>query len=650
VSLVIAQGLKLSFGSKVLFDQASFTIGPNDRIGLVGANGTGKSTLLRILVGQKTPDEGRLTFRRDARVGYLPQDLLSLPPGPLVDSVLSTVPGRTSLDGRLADTEALLAAATEVEEQLELSALLAELHEEREHFDERFGRHQAERILLGLGFRARDLGEDTTTFSGGWRMRAALAGLLLEDPDLLLLDEPTNHLDLPTLAWFDQFLRRSHKALVLISHDREFLNRQISKVVSLEVEGLRTWSGDYEDYRRQRVQEYERLLAQSEKVSAKRAQLEAFINRFRAKASKATQAQSKMKQLDKLESVEVLRERDTVSFRFPAVAASGREVARFRSIRKAWGDTVVYEGLDAQVLRGQRIAVVGLNGAGKTTLLKLLAGELEPDAGTIELGHNVVLGYYAQHHAETLDRTRTILEELGALVPDKSPAYVRSVLGAFLFSGDDVDKRIGVLSGGERARVALARLLLKPANLLVMDEPTNHLDLDSSEALIEALEHYQGTLIFVSHNRSFLDALATQIWDVRDRRVTPFPGNLVDYLHHLELTAEPDDASGAASGSTGVSSEKQRRRAEAEARAARSQRTGPLKKEIASLEARIAQLEAAQKEREAQLVDPAFAANYAASRPVLEAHRADGAELEALYARWEAASSELSALTQGAGG
>ncbi len=648
MSLVIAQGLQLSFGSKVLFERSSFTIGPTDRIGLVGANGTGKSTLLRILIGQVTPDEGRLTFRREARVGYLPQDLLSLPPGRLVDAVLSAVPGRDSLDTRLVDTEALLAVSTEVDEQLELSALLAELHEEREHFDERFGRHRAESILLGLGFRDRDLDKETTAFSGGWRMRAALAGLLLQDPDLLLLDEPTNHLDLPTLAWFDQFLKRSNKAMVLISHDREFLNRQISKVMSLEMEGLRTWAGDYEDYRRQRALEYERQLAQSEKVQAKRAQLELFINRFRAKASKAAQAQSKMKQLEKLEAVDVNRERDTVSFRFPTVAASGREVARFSGVRKAWGDTVVYDGLDAQVLRGQRIAVVGLNGAGKTTLLKLLAGELEAEKGTVELGHNVQLGYYAQHHAETLDRSRTILEELSRLVPDKPQAYVRSVLGAFLFSGDDVEKPIGVLSGGERARVALARLLLKPANLLVMDEPTNHLDLDSSEALIEALEQYEGTLIFVSHNRSFLDALANQIWDVKDHRVVPFPGNLVDYLHHLELEAKPEQETTSQGGSTGAN-DRQRRRAEAEARQARSQRTGPLKKEIAKAEARIAELEAAQKAREAQLVDPAFAANYVASRPVLDAHREAAAELEQLYARWEAASTELAALQEGQG-
>ena len=395
MSLVIVQGLELSYGSKSLFESSSFTIGPTDRIGLVGANGTGKSTLLKILVGQVTPDNGILTFRRKSRVGYLPQDLQALPSGSLVDAVMSTVPGRDALDEALVLTEQQLGQTADVDEQMELAATLSELHEERDHFDAHFGKHRAEQILLGLGFKVTDFTRVTTEFSGGWRMRAALAGLLLQDPDLLLLDEPTNHLDLPTLAWFDAFLKRSRKAMVLISHDRAFLNRQIDKVVSLEPEGVRTWSGDYEDYRRQRSEEYVRQLAMADKVAIRRKELETFINRFKAKASKASQAQSKMKQLAKLESVAVNEERATVSFNFPVVAQSGREVVKFTGIRKAFGENVIYDGLDAQVLRGQRIAIVGLNGAGKTTLLKILAGELEPDAGTATLGHNVVLGYYA---------------------------------------------------------------------------------------------------------------------------------------------------------------------------------------------------------------------------------------------------------------
>jgi ATP-binding cassette subfamily F protein 3 len=355
-----------------------------------------------------------------------------------------------------------------------------------------------------------------------------------------------------------------------------------------------------------------------------------------------------MKQLEKMESVELHKERAVVSFTFPVVAQSGREVVRFHDVRKSFGDNLVYDGLEAQALRGQRIAVVGLNGAGKTTLLKLLAGELTADRGEISLGHNVVLGYYAQHHADTLERTNSILDEMRELVPDKPQSFVRSVLGSFLFSGDDVDKKIGVLSGGERARVALAKLLLKPANLLVMDEPTNHLDLDSSEALIEALEGYTGTLMFVSHNRSFLDALATHVWDVRDHKVVPYPGNLAEYLQHLdeEAAARAKGEDLPRPGERGVVavSQKDRKRVEAEARQAKSAKAGPLKKEIAKLEARIEELEAAQKDREAQLVDPAFAADFAKSRPVLDAHREAAAELEAALARWEATSSELAAL------
>jgi ATP-binding cassette subfamily F protein 3 len=648
VSLVIVQKLSLSYGKKALFLNAGLSIGPTDRIGLVGANGTGKSTFLKVLVGQVTPDEGVVTFRRSARVGYLAQELQSLPDLPLVEAVLSSVPGKDALDERLLATETLLLEASEVADQMELAATLSELHEERDHFEEHYGTHRAERILLGLGFGRAELEKPTTQFSGGWRMRAALAGLLLQDPDLLLLDEPTNHLDLPTLAWFDGFLRRSKKAMVLISHDREFLNRQINRVVSLEVEGLRTWTGNYEDYRRLRAEEAERLLASSQKTEAKRAQLQAFVDRFRAKASKASQAQSKLKQLEKLEKVQVHQERATLGFSFPTASPPGRDVVKLNGVRKAFGEHLIYDGLEALLQRGQRVAVTGMNGAGKTTLLRLLTGELQPDAGSVVLGHNVTLGYYAQHHADTLDRSHSILEEIMSLVPDKPQAWVRSVLGAFLFSGDDVDKKIGVLSGGERARVALARLLVRPANLLVMDEPTNHLDLDSSEALIEALADYEGTLVFVSHNRSFLDALATHIWDVRDGTVVPFQGSMGEYLQRLEAEAalrEDAQSPSPSALASRPSSEKERRRLEAEARQERSRKLGPLKKELERLEQHIAALEAAQKERELQLADSEFAKDYGASGPVYAAHREAANTLEQAIARWEVLSTEIAALS-----
>jgi ATP-binding cassette subfamily F protein 3 len=597
----------------------------------------------------------------------------SLPDLPLVEAVLSTVPGRAALEGRLAQTEADLATASEPEEQLELSQALAELHEEADHFEERFGRRRAERILSGLGFRADDLARPARTFSGGWKMRAALAGLLLQDPDLLLLDEPTNHLDVPTLEWFDAFLRASRKALVLVSHDREFLNRQIDRVLALEPEGLRSYAGDWDDYRRQRAEEEVRLESAAKRQAAKRAQLEGFIERFGAKATKAAQARSKEKQLERMEEVKLLEQRATLRFRFPEAPRSGREVLRIEGLSKAFGTKVVYAGLDAQVLRGERIGVIGPNGAGKSTLLKLAAGELAPDAGTVKLGHSVVAGYYAQHHFErpehddgggsvrtfgTLDPDRTVLDTLWDLVPDRGEAYVRGVAGSFLFSGDDVDKKVGVLSGGERARVALAKLLLVPANLLLLDEPTNHLDLDSSEALIEALKGYGGTLLFVSHNRSFVNQLATVIWEVKDGGILPFPGNLDDWWYHRESLAAEAGSSGDAPLSPrgaggegqaeGGGSEKDRRRAEADARNARYRLEKPLRDEIARLEARIEALEREEKETTAALADPALYEDFAKAKPVMDRQRAAKDELAGLYAAWETAQERLAAIAKDA--
>jgi ATP-binding cassette subfamily F protein 3 len=653
MSLMIAEGISLAYGKKVLFDDDNLTIGPGDRIGLVGANGTGKSTLMKILAGQLQPDSGTIQFMRKAKAGYLPQDLVSIPTGGLVDSVLSAVPGRDTIEARIVESERAIGETTDEELQLELAQELADLHEERDHFEEHYGRHRAERILSGLGFDAASFEKPTAALSGGWRMRAALASLLLQDPELLLLDEPTNHLDLPTMAWFDGFLRRSKKALVLISHDRDFVNRQIKRVVSLEVEGLRSYTGNYESYKLQRAEEVEQLQARAERQEARRAELQGFIDRFGAKATKARQAQSRQKMLDKMEVITTLEERQKVRFSFPPAPPSGRMVVEVKNISKSYGDLPVYKNLSATLERGQRVAVVGVNGAGKTTLLKILAGELELDVGQVEFGHNVVMGYYAQHHTETLDRSANVLDEVMAVAPEKGQAYVRSVLGAFLFSGDDVEKKIGVLSGGERARVSLAKLLLKPANFLLMDEPTNHLDLDSSEVLIDALKRYEGTLLFVSHNRSFLNQLATVVWEVRDQKVIPYPGNLDDYLHKLALDEARKDAdqptTERAIGASGAAapapkSDKERRRLEAEERQRRSVIEGPLKKEIAKIEARITELEKAQKGAEAALADPALYNDYARARPHMDAFQAAKTELEALYPQWEEKQAKLAEL------
>ena len=640
MSLLHARGLSVRYGPKVLLDGASFALGHHDRAGLIGPNGSGKSTLLKILAGQIEPDGGAVQLVRKARAGYLPQELSELPPGSILDGVLASVPGRSWLQARLAAAEAALAQAATEEEQVELGGELAELHEQLAHHEELYGRHRAEEILGGLGFAGPELLRPASELSGGWKMRAALAALLLQDPELLLLDEPTNHLDVPTLEWFDSFLRRSRKALLLVSHDREFLDRQIDRVLSLEPEGLRAYAGNYERYLELRAAEEERLAAQAEKQSRRRAQMQAFIDRFRAKATKARQVQSRVRLLEKEEIVQVREERGTVRFRFPEAPRSGREVARLERVSKSYGATSVFRDLSAQVLRGDRIAVIGLNGAGKTTLLKLLAGEIEPDAGAVAAGHNVVTGYFAQHHTERLDAERTILEEVHGLVPTQPQSWVRGVLGSFLFSGDEVDKRIGVLSGGERARVALARLLVVPSNFLLMDEPTNHLDLDSSEALIDALTRYEGTLLFVSHNRSFVNGLATRIWEVRDGGIDAQPGDLDDWSRRrAEQTAGEVQAGSSRPAPQGV----QARRERALQREQRDKVLGPIKRAVAELEQRIAQLEQEKKAAEAQLADPALFSDPARSTPLITAYRDASRKLEELYARWEQKSEELAA-------
>jgi ATP-binding cassette subfamily F protein 3 len=661
MSLLHARGLSLRHGKKVILEGASFTLGAHDRVGLIGPNGAGKSTLMRIAAGLIEPDAGEIQLVRKARAGYLPQEISELPDGPLIEGVLRSVPGRASLQEKIASAEAALAAAdspgrsgtdpsspaSAEAEQMELAEELAILHDELQFHEERYGRHRAEEILLGLGFRPGQLAQPARDLSGGWRMRAALSALLLQDPELLLLDEPTNHLDVPTLEWFDDFLARSRKALLLVSHDREFLDRQIDRVLSFEPEGLRAYAGNYEAYLEQRAEELTALRSRAEKQEKERARTLAFIERFRAKATKARQVQSRVRALEKQERIELPEERDSVRFRFPEAPRSGREVLRFEGVEKRYGERVVYAALNAQLLRGERVAVIGLNGTGKTTLLKLVAGETLPDAGRMALGHNVSLGYFAQHHADQLEPARTVLDEVHRLVPAQPQGWVRGVLGAFLFSGDDVDKKVGVLSGGERARVALARLLVVPNNFLLLDEPTNHLDLDSSEALIEALSGYQGTLLFVSHNRSFVNGLATQVWEVKDGGIDVQPGNLDDWQ---ERRAQELEARRAAGGPGGASERAQAARAgqgkesrqqRAAAREKRAQVLGPLRKEVGALEERVAALEAEKKSAEAQLADPALFADAARAAPLVKAYREAEKKLEELYGRWEHKQEEL---------
>jgi ATP-binding cassette, subfamily F, member 3 len=655
VSVIVLEDIALRFAGRVIVDGLSLRVAESDRIGLVGPNGSGKTTLLRIIAGEQSIDRGRIEKRRGIRIGYLPQDLAVEGGRSLRDFVVSSVPGRAEVDGELAACQAELATAGDrgagEEELLELAGRIAELTDRAGHFEQFFSEHEALRILAGLGFSEADKERDLRELSGGWKMRAVLAALLFQQPDLLLLDEPTNHLDMPSVAWFSDFLRRYRRAFILISHDREFLDEQIARVVSFEPEGVRQYGGNYTQYARQRAEEAKVLENAAANVARERERLERLVDRFRAKASKARMAQSKQKALDKLEEVPVLATvRRTMRMSFPPAARAGSEVARVDGVGKAFGDHVVFDSVDLTVRRGEKIAIIGANGAGKTTLLKIMAGELAPDRGKVTTGSNVTVGYYAQHHADTLHRDWTVEEEVARANPDALPARVRGVLGAFLFSGDDVDKKVAVLSGGERARVALARLLIKPGNLLLMDEPTNHLDLESSEELAESLAGFDGTIVFVSHNRSLVRRLATRIWNVADRTVETYSGTLDEYMYSCRVRLDENAESAPASAPDAVrpaarsrEDDKARKRREAEERQKRAALIGPITSRIQSLEQRIGELEKAQAERGSALSDPAVYADDKRRRTLLSEYQDAAAKIEELTARWEAATEELEA-------
>jgi ATP-binding cassette subfamily F protein 3 len=648
VSLVVLDEVTLFFGDRMIFDNVNLRLGHGDRIGLIGPNGSGKTTLLKILAGEQEIDDGKVTRANGARVAWLPQDLAIAGGRTLIDMILSSVPGRKELDERLAAAEHAIEQATKdsapEEDLLDLAADVAELHERIDHFDRFFGEHEALAILAGLGFAPGEEHRDLGEFSGGWKMRAVLAGLLFQRPDVLLLDEPTNHLDLPSVAWFGEFLKRWNRCFILISHDREFLNEQIARVVSLELEGVRTYPGNYEKYLAQREEEETILAGRAKNLSRERERLHRFVDRFRAQANKARAVQSRIKALERMESVETYGKRGAMRFSFPSTEKPVSEVIRVDQLKKAYGDHVVFPGLDLTVRRGEKIGIIGVNGAGKTTLLRMLAGELKHDSGTIKLGSGVKVGYYAQHHAETLDMAATVYEIVQRAAPEQSPNRIRSICGAFMFSGDDIDKQAKVLSGGERARVALARLCAAPGNLLLMDEPTNHLDLASSESLAQSLTTFDGTLVFVSHNRSLIRTLATRIWNVEDGKVETYPGTLDEYMYSQAQRRQGlQEAPKLAPPPKPKEDDKTRKRREAEARQKRSAKLGPLEKQVAQLEERISVLEAEQKVRSAELSDPTVYDDAARRNKLLADYQSAADKLEELIPRWEATMAQLEA-------
>ncbi len=675
--MIQLQELTKSFGDRVLFDHVTWQITDRERVGLCGPNGAGKTTLLRMMAGLDEPDSGAILTPAALTVGYLPQDGL-------------THAGRSVFEEASAAFGALLAMKTEMhalEERLGDGTIPEPEHEAMLHrysdLQDAFRLHdgysielKTSTVLQGLGFKPSDFERPTETFSGGWQMRIALAKLLLGQPNLLLLDEPTNHLDLEARNWLEEYLNAYPHAVILVSHDRFFLDAVVTRIADLTLRTLTDYHTNYSGYLLEHHERIDALRKAKHEQDEEVARIRMFIDRFRYQATKAAQVQSRIKLLEKVVPIEVPLERKKIHFDFPACAKSGRMVLELKRASKAYGNVVVFRDLNLHIERGDRIALVGPNGVGKSTLMRMLSGEEAPDAGERTPGHNVVMQYFAQDEATRMDPAPTVYETLASGSPLQMVPMIRNILGGFLFSGDDVYKHVRVLSGGERTRLAVARMLLRPSNTLLLDEPTNHLDLDSKEVLLDALADYGGTLVFVSHDRYFVERLATKIIEVGRGTALVYPGTYREFLWHKEHPQEPAQgrmaerqdgrkarqegqegqkrqegrtekgrsssvaqplraAQGARPNTvTPKQSHEEKKRVDAEAR--KLQKAAKARQErIASLETRIAETEAAIKELEQAMAAPGFYDDRAAAQPTLDRHQALMWQVGDLMHQWE---------------
>ncbi len=537
-SLISFSNIHKQYGKQLLFVDASFQLNPGEKVGLVGPNGSGKTTLLRMIVGEEFPDEGEVSVPKRLTIGYFRQDV-------------EEMKGRSTLDeaiagsGRVGDLhhelEALQHAMDEPAQAGDLDRILARYGEVQEEYDHLGGyalEAQAREVLHGLGFADDQIDGDVGALSGGWKMRVALARVLLGRPDVLLMDEPTNHLDLESIIWLEHFLQSYSGALLMTSHDREFMNRTVSKIAEIDSGEITTYSGDYEFYERERAIRESNQQAAFARQQAMFAKEQRFIERFKTHAAKAAQVQSRIKALDKIDKIELPRKRHVVKFEFRVPPRSGDQVAVLEGVHKRYGPRILYDGFSLTVRRGERWAVMGKNGAGKTTLLKMIAGAAAPDSGCVRLGASLIMGYFAQQSLDVLDPALTVIDQLQKDFPQDGLGSLRTLAGAFQFSGEDVDKPIRALSGGEKSRLAMARMLYNPPNFLVLDEPTNHLDLATKEMLVDALKDFEGTMIFVSHDRTFLRGLSTRVLEVggesgTSRTPIVYPGSYIEYVQSL---------------------------------------------------------------------------------------------------------------------
>jgi ATP-binding cassette subfamily F protein 3 len=641
-------GLTKSFGDRVLLDDVTWQIGDGERVGLAGPNGAGKTTLLRMLAGFEEPDQGAIVRPADLTVGYLPQDGLEHEGRTLVEEASQAFAPLIEARAEMAQIEHALADPTLPDGEHE--GLLVRYHDLTEFFEHGEGHSidlRVTQVLEGLGFSRADFDKPTETFSGGWQMRIALARLLLDRPTLLLLDEPTNHLDLDARNWLESYLISYPYAVIVVSHDRYFLDAVVTRIAEISLRTITDYPGTYSAFLVERDARVERLRQARREQDEEVARIKAFIDRFRYQATKAAQVQSRVKMLEKVVPIEVPPERKRVRFTFPSCPKSGRVVLELKGIRKAYDDLVVLDGIDVHVERGDRIALVAPNGAGKSTLMRMLAGVEPPDAGSRRLGHQVVMQYFAQDEATRLDPSKTVYETMEADSPVSMVPMIRNILGGFLFSGDDIYKRAAVLSGGERTRLAVARMLLRPANTLLLDEPTNHLDIDSKDVLLEALADFGGTLIFVSHDRYFVDRLATKIVAVGHGAIEIYPGTYEQFLWSrteraaaqaaeappVPRRANPSDEARPPGKKTQSYAEK--KRADAEAR--REQKAAADRaRRVADLENRIAEREKAIREIEEQMAEPGFYEDRERAESTVARHQALMWEVGDLMNQWEA--------------
>jgi len=653
--MITLNHVQKQFGSKVIFKDCSLQIGVRDRLGLIGPNGSGKTTLFRLILGEESVDEGEILIAKGVKIGYLPQEVISFRGNSVLDEVLKSLTSITSLQDKMKILEEELSSIQDPKKQERLANEYGKLQERYTLLGGYGLEAEAKRILQGLGFKEMDFDRFTDELSGGWLMRIALAKILLQSPDLLLLDEPTNHLDLASLIWLEEFLANYPGAMIIVSHDRVFLNHLIDRIAEIEGQKIDLYYGDYDHYLEEKEARIQILEATYKTQQRKIEQTERFIERFRAKNTKSSQVQSRIKMLEKIERIELPDKKKEIRFRFPAPARSGHKVVEVKNLHKRYGETVVYRGIDLALYRGDKVALVGPNGAGKSTLLKILAGVLDFEEGDVVLGKDVTRAYFAQHQFDILRPENTVFEELLSVATDESQTELRTILGTFLFSGDDIEKKVSVLSGGEKSRLILAKMLLKPANFLLFDEPTSHLDIPSRNVLEMALEQFQGTICLITHDRHLINEIANKVIDIDKGIPRLYSGNYEYYLYkkqQIPLEETKQEVKNEAKVRVEEKDEKKKTKYMAkEERRKRAQEMDQFKRQLSSLEKRFQEVEkslhdATQKldQLNQKLSNPNLYLNQQETYETVQTHKQVKEQVKELTHLWEFLALELEEL------